>query len=250
MKMKKIYFIALFLLAFTLPACDLLDGEDESAQSKTTPPKEAQAQKPESKEPPPTIDIIFEAKRVESKTFVANIEAGDIVTMQIAGVERRPFFSSVQKRTFPSYWKVLWCWDSPCSDYIPKEGVCTALYRDYLGEVKADVEFKKHPKEIPINFKIGDSFYPIGNIENHEGNSISTRFEVTEAMLKAGSKELFLFPVHTFREEVKTGLLKFLSCDGRDQERFRFDGPIGAEIVIDEVRRSFQIDLQKIKKNS
>ena len=132
--MLKIYFFILFLLAFTLPACDLLEGEEEG-QSDPSQLEETQAKEYLPKNPPPTIEIIFQAKKVESETFVSNVRAGDIVKMQITGKERWPLFSSVQKRTFPSQWKIKDCsFGSTCSEW-QQQGDCTALYRDHLGEV-------------------------------------------------------------------------------------------------------------------
>ena len=113
---------------------------------------------------------------------------------------------------------------------------------------KTNIEFKKDSKEIPLNFKIGNEFYPIGKIEEYKGSSISTSFEVTEEMLKGATQKLFISPVHTFREEVKTGLIKFLSCDGNGEKGFSFKGSAESAIVIDEIRRAFHVDLKVMKK--
>ena len=260
--MRKFYFTALLVSVFILSACSSTEETEEEIQDEDVQSEEIEHETPlpkeiVPKETPSKIETIFQAKRVGEETFVSHVEAGDLVRIRFSGKQAEDRFSSAYTKQYTSKWKENRCWrDVNASGVgstiicgkVEKTGTCSAYYRDHLNKTETRLEFKDDPKEIPLRFGIGNHIYHIGDIEEHSGNFISASLEVGKEMLQE-SKKLYLLPVHDLKGKVTVGFLDFKSCDGHGEKDFHFQGPIQSDRLANEVKRTFIVSLQIIKRS-
>ena len=199
--------------------------------------------------------VIFEDKAINEKTFVAQVKEGDEIILQVRGLKKTRKFSEIYRKVATSYWNDVEC-DShgfiqhsniqDCVD-IGVYGKCTALYRDYVGQIESTIEFPKEPENIPLQFILGDRSYRIDKINLHKKDFVEISFNIRSGMVDEAD-ELYIQPIYESHDSIQTGFLSYGDCPDRRKRKFKFLGITNSKHIPDDIIRTFQMNLYILEK--
>ena len=227
----KLQSMALILLLSTIWGCSEWPESNERKPEKMK--KNARIERSER---------IFYDRLIQEETFVADVEAGDIIDLKITGTEIQNTFSDIYTQQASTTWQQWVPSPSkvPIGRLITRRGHCELYYKDFLGEVKKPIKFSNHfdhhaddnGRKVGLKAKIGEIFYDLEDTVYHsnDDHTLITTFLIRpEMVLDANDLSLAIIP--RAPQEIKVGFQKFGHCPNRKQIKFTVDASLDFQFM-------------------
>ena len=203
-------------------------------------------------------EVIFSNKLINTRTFVSQVNAGDIVIVHVLSGIKRMRETYQNKQDFLSTWIEKECKKVIVSNGIKKErcsdvrkfGTCTILYEEQIRLVETPIEFDKESHAtLAFSFESSYQFHDFYEINFHEDNTMSIVFEIKKEMIKESNK-MYIRPIgdSSSFNRIQLGFLAYDDCPGKSKREFVSGGSTKFYHRYLEAKRELQLNLSIIRK--
>ena len=203
----------------------------------------------------PLFSKILSEQKIEKEIIVTDVQAGDILAIEVKGLRFTPQFSPPYVKTSTSTWE-RWAYIASrgvegFGIYFKEErGDCQGTFRDYQGEREERIEFEETSDLFGLHYKIGKKTYPLGKILKHTGYEIIATLQVEEELLDGNHELKIVVQEGHPAKKVKTGFLDYVSCDGIGEQNFNPHLNTNSSEILVQERVSYIVNLFIHKKKN
>lgn len=202
----------------------------------------------------PNRNFILNNEMLKDSISLGHFSTSDILEVQIEGKKLIPQFSEIYQKSFRSKWEKTVCFPDHCRHCMQhslfmdcfnqtENGNCHHKYRDQITNLEEPLLFNELVVNLSLKFKIGKNLYPVGELINHRGNAITTRFQISKEMLLEDDEILLVITPEPIIEQVKVGFQGFGSCEGQGQGSFNSGGPTSSGHVPRQNKIEYQVSV-------
>lgn len=178
--------------------------------------------------------VLIENESISNEElFIANVNEGDTILLEITGTVTSPKFSSIYNKHSTSTWEERICYntDDVHNGRLPKmkayscfwskrKGKCNSQFMDYQGKLKEKIYFDLNQDEPRLSYFIGEKEFLFEANESSDVYTLKASIKITEDLIKNSNG--FSLKAHDIVDSssTRTGFLGHLSCQGQGQPRF------------------------------
>jgi hypothetical protein len=193
----------------------------------------------------PTIKwLLARNQEIKGSVYVGELRGNDSLTLKFKGLKRKPLFSEVYSRTYPSSWRVQICHNNKFTScgYYKVKSKCEAKYRDFNGFNESLVSLEDDFAQ-RVKVFIGEKEILLSSFRlEFQENTLIATISVDDSMLENGQKLVVQRIGNDSNAKLKVGFVEFGNCKGRGRHDFKTSAPLGSELILIRDQYEFFLD--------